>query len=416
MLDAEKSVGGGRKSLENFTLGQLVNRLKGANFLDEWSRATDSDVRGVQMINLEAMTALRNRAFHNDEDLTKGEADFLFYCAQSIVETFHLLPGPEERGHTIDGRATAGHPGQRRQRSRFVDARGFALRPRTRWRILPSGTTGRSVGGLDRELIGKALDRLSTQKDLVALDLGCAGGRLTIDRLNDLSEVSVVLGVDKNEQAVERARAVAPNERFVFEALDIEAPDFETNVQALIPESQRGIDIALAVMTLHHLATPIRVLRALRMLLADHGVIVVRTVDDGLALAFPDETQQASTNLLRCVLAYQALGTAFTAGRSHTGLYRAGFRDISVHYRPAATAGRNEEERRVLFRVMGGHRRASLQEAIDGAVTQGDAGGSARYKAMLASLEEIELDFEDPGFFFCLFAIGGVAFQPSRLT
>lgn len=87
---AELEIGKGIKGIERFTLGELVGIFRKAKFIEAWGRISGKDLSGIQVIDFNQLTKLRNTFIHEGREATHTEAEFLFNCLRIILETFDL--------------------------------------------------------------------------------------------------------------------------------------------------------------------------------------------------------------------------------------------------------------------------------------------------------------------------------------
>lgn len=88
-------------------------------------------------------------------------------------------------------------------------------------------------------------------------------------------------------------------------------------------------------------------------------------------------------------------------------LYRAGFRDITVHVHPTTTVGLPTPERHALFVESFSYRRNYLVRLLEKTPDRADL--RQELATMDATLQELELDFEDDSFFYLEFDVAAIA-------
>ncbi len=79
--------GGGIQSL---TMGEVVHVLREAKFFDSWAQNTGRDLSSLQIIDLDKLTALRNKFAHQDQQASPDEAKLLLQCLKVILSTFEV--------------------------------------------------------------------------------------------------------------------------------------------------------------------------------------------------------------------------------------------------------------------------------------------------------------------------------------
>jgi len=92
IIEAEKkeAKNGRGKSIQYFTMGQLLRIIRETDFFNAWAKATNKDLINIRMINLDALSKLRNELFHLGKKADSSEAHFLFYSLQLIIESFGI--------------------------------------------------------------------------------------------------------------------------------------------------------------------------------------------------------------------------------------------------------------------------------------------------------------------------------------
>jgi hypothetical protein len=203
----EQEIGGGRKTFEDFTMGQLVHVYRASDFLDAWSKATGNQLRGIQMINLDELVRLRNELTHNDKEANHAEAELLFHCVQSILETFGIL----SLEINADGK---GLPSIVSDQAKVVPASPSpapsSLRhdhrsdysPAMRGEMPRLAIQGQRTSAFDCQLFEIAREgRGDSGIGLTGLDIGCADGVVLTDRF-DPQHFSSVIGIDNNKEMV----------------------------------------------------------------------------------------------------------------------------------------------------------------------------------------------------------------------
>lgn len=404
----EEEVGKGR-GFEEFTLGQLVRLLRGTSFLAKWAESTGRSLRGLSVIDLDAVTKLRNAVVHAGHEVTRTEAELLFTSTQVIVESLGLLdPGDavaaETRGALVelsDPSEGPRRPVRREEGSRYEPQRG---REYDRLQI----QADRALG-LDTTMIRHGLHRIGRDR-LAVLDVGCADGRITASRFDGVKEVDLALGIDKSEFLLERARARA-SDRLVFRQIDVEAVTFDQQVGALLADIGRDhFDLVFVAVTLHHLANPIRLLRTLRRFLADDGCVIVRAKDDGARLTYPDHYDRA-TRLIEKTARSPGAADRASGRKLLWQLRRAGLCDIQLFPAVYHTVGMLREERHQLFLESFAFRRNYLAQVVERDPEASDLEAERQLREVDEDLGELELDFEDDNFFYLEMAFGFVAFE-----
>lgn len=402
----EEEIGGGGLGFEDFTLGQLVALFQKTGFLSAWSELSGRDLRGFSIIDLNAIVKMRNALTHVTHQVTRTEAELLFTSSQVIVESLGLLepdtlltetpaaPQQEKSGPPRDAVKARG-----REASRYQPERGMEY---DRLQIQADRTLG-----LDRSMLRSGLDRMG-RDGLLALDLGCGDGRITMSRLAHFDEFELILGMDQSRFLLDKAEKHA-SDRVRFSHQDVEAMDFDERLREALEELGRStIDVVLSTVTLHHLAAPIRVLRTLRTYLAEDGFVAVRAKDDGSRLAYPDREERVS-GLIEATAQSPGVADRTSGRKLYWQLRRAGLCDIEFFPAVYHTVGMGREERHELFLEAFSFRRNYMAQVVERDPSDDEARESLA--EIDRDLDELELDFESEDFFYLELAFGLVAFR-----
>ncbi len=146
----------------------------------------------------------------------------------------------------------------------------------------------RETHNADMPAIRYCLERLPETDRICILDAGCAYGYVTHDRFADLPN-SFVLGVDRSENCLERAREKFSAPNIAYERLDLEGEDFEDELEDLMDKHDiPQFDIIFSSLVIHHLHNPQKFLRRLRRYLKEDGFIIIRGSDDGSIMTYND--------------------------------------------------------------------------------------------------------------------------------
>jgi len=412
VFKVEQEIGKGSKTLDDFTMGQLVHVYRASDFLEAWSKSTGNQLRGIQMINLDEIVHLRNEFTHSSREATRSEADLLFHCVQSILETFGILSlelAVEVSQVPASLNGTSSSTPARRPRS-AEHGHKSAYSPVEHEEVKRLSIQGSRTAHFDHQLFADALEgRPANDARLYGLDIGCADGTVTVDRF-DNPVFSRVLGVDNNEAAIAAAKSKHGGDRFKFACLDMEGVSADADLRECMREQELpGFDIVFAALSLHHLANPIKVLRLARYLMHPGGTVIVRSADDGVKIAYPDPADRLGT-LIDATMRQPGVSDRQHGRKIYHQLYRAGFRDISISIQTTHTDGMSAIDRHALFLESFAYRRNYLLQAVKN--FPDDKRLQDELVEMDSTLEELDLDFEDDSFFYLEMDIAGVARLP----
>lgn len=399
----EAQIGAGNKTVDDFTMGQLVALYRNSGFLGAWSAATGNELRGIGMINLDEMVKLRNSLTHGSHETTRQEAELLFQCVQSILETFGIL-SLESIHNSIE------LPKQQLTQvpeSKKTDKRDTSTyKPEVRTEVKRLAVQSDYMLEFDSRLLDTACKNLP-DRPLVVIDLGCGEGSVTLSRFKS-ERYGTVIGLDRSEPALEVAKAkTSGNSKFHFLQVDVDVEDIEHLVSEKLKELELdGADLIFSAYAIHHLVNPIKNLRTCRYLLGEHGAIVLRSPDDGSEAAWPDPDSNFN-RIMELTKNSPGVSDRIHGRKLYSQLYRAGFRTISLDYNVIDTAGMNPSERSELFGFQFSYRANYLRQALE--IDPQDKQLQSEYSEITSRLEQLELDFEDEGFFYSAVDYGAIA-------
>lgn len=121
------------------------------------------------------------------------------------------------------------------------------------------------------------------------LDIGSNDGAMTYYIHKKLNS-KITIGLEYDSTIVEKANEKYTNENMQFYQVDLEEDSLNDLLKKIT--SENGIekfDILHISMVLLHLKNPFRVLRVLRRFVKSGGKIIIRDIDDGYNVAYPDE-------------------------------------------------------------------------------------------------------------------------------
>ncbi|MCU1405483.1 MAG: trxB2 [Glaciihabitans sp.] len=396
----EIQIGGGTKTLDDFTMGQLVALYRNSGFLKSWSTATGNELRGITMINLDEMVRLRNSLHHGLQEATRNEAELLFQCVQSILETFGIL---SLEAVTADAPPLV-PPAKSREKSSVGEASAYL--PNRAPEVNRLHLQARNIEPFDIALLAAAT-KDSGSGPLVVVDLGSADGYVTKSRFA-ADTYSHVLGIDRNPQMVHEANAsLQPGSKFTFVHADLEDGGLETAIETFLAENNlHSVDLIFSALTLHHLANPIKLLRACRYVLGDAGVVVLRGSDDGSKIAWPDLENNVA-RIIELTLGSSGVSDRLNGRKLYTQLYRAGFRSIDTMHDVQDTAGRSPRERGLMFQDSFAYRADYMARRAEN--EPGNVQLARDLAEMRERLDELEFDFEAESFYYSEMAYAAFA-------
>jgi len=206
---------------------------------------------------------------------------------------------------------------------------------------------GSNNSSFDEAIFEKALSLLEKNSDLVALDIGCADGFVTVDRFGKFECFSKVYAVDNNSTLVSAAKQKYGNERYVFRVANIET---EENILDLL-NHQGGVDFVFLSYTLHHLADPLVVLSKVKKIIKPNGVLVARSIDDGCKLFYSSNHLNSLNEAFNKLMQLSKYEGDRNHGRKlYYQLKLSGFNEIQMHYQIKDTIGMSGQDKAKTFK------------------------------------------------------------------
>ena len=182
----------------------------------------------------------------------------------------------------------------------------------------------------------------------VVLDIGCGNGQMMLQKnLN----FAFYLGVDMNKNQIEKAKGKYHTQDVYFYVDDVESDEFVDNVLSNIKlNGVKKFDIINISMVLLHLKKPEELLKKVKHILSDNGVLIIRDIDDGLNFAFPDPEHWFEKVYEICDHDEQS-GNRRTGRQIYNNLIISGFTDIRLEHQGFSSIGMNLDEKEEFFQM-----------------------------------------------------------------
>lgn len=193
---------------------------------------------------------------------------------------------------------------------------------------------------------------LAGEEGLAVLDLGSNDGACLMARLGNAPQVSSILGLEFNEDAVKMANEAYGSDSVEFVACDVEDRDQLTSTLSsyLSERGLEGFDLVNVSMLVLHLKKPFQLLSRVKRFMRPGGRIFLRDIDDGENLAYPDP-DKAFDRVFR-ICSYLDTSGFRESGRQIPGfLKKAGYRDIVLEKNGLTTIGLDQDGRSALFQT-----------------------------------------------------------------
>ena len=182
------------------------------------------------------------------------------------------------------------------------------------------------------------------------LDVGCGVGDMLISKIGN-RPISAYLGIDRSERQIAQAKEKHEKTGHHFLVCDIEGDGFLQALQQKMEEAGiSAFDVINISMVLLHLVNPTALLKALRPLLSENGILIVRDIDDGINFAAPDP-HNAFERIYKICENDEQSGNRRTGRQVFVCLSQAGYRDIRLEKQGLSSVGMTREEKEVLFNM-----------------------------------------------------------------
>ncbi len=188
---------------------------------------------------------------------------------------------------------------------------------------------------------------INKDKKYNVLDVGCAYGFVGTSRFRGES-FSNIIGIDKNEKCILKAREITDDSRFSYYLADIESDEFDEKIESIMSENQiEKFDVIYVALVIHHLKEPIKFLKKAKKLLSQEGVIIVRGSDDGSKLAYNDNGLMKK--IIDLTLAVSDVSDRYNGRKIFSQLKKAGFTEVNIFSYMRDISSLDFDERENLF-------------------------------------------------------------------
>lgn len=194
-------------------------------------------------------------------------------------------------------------------------------------------------------------DRIKTiYEKLYILDVGSSSGDLIMDRLGKCDKVEKLIGLEYSEEVVQNANSTygVPG-KIQFYNVDIESQEFCSRLKEIMTEHGiEGFNVINISMVLLHLKTPYKLLKNIRQFLTKDGLLVIKDIDDGYNIVYPDEKGEFNRVMEICSR-NETSGYRKSGRQIYTLLGRAGYKNIKLEKLGLTTIGMDYDEREAIF-------------------------------------------------------------------
>ena len=242
---------------------------------------------------------------------------------------------------------------------------------------------------------------LDSYDELYVLDIGSNNGDFIMDRIGKSEKVKLLVGLEYDAESVKTANEkYGENGRIAFFEQNVEDVDLGDRLSAILDnmraEQFNVINISMIIL---HMKTPYRLLKSLRKFLARGGTVVIKDIDDGFNIAYPDEGGDFERVVGICK-ANETSGYRHSGRQIYTLLRHAGYRDVCLEKQGLSTIGMDYDERSALFDTYFSFILEDLKIMLDR--YPNDKQIQNDYKWYLNIYEDLEERFQDDAFFFNL--------------
>ena len=199
----------------------------------------------------------------------------------------------------------------------------------------------------DREVYDRVC---SSYDELRVLDVGSNTGAFVTDRIVKRGNVVKLIGLEFDEGFVESSNAKFGEEgRIKFFQQNVEDEEFPDRLEEFMEEmGVESFNVVNISMLILHLKSPYKMLKAIRRYIEKGATIIVKDIDDGFNVAYPDDdgSIQRVYNICR---KSRTSGYRNSGRQIYTLLMRAGYRDVRLEKMGISTPGMDYEKRSALY-------------------------------------------------------------------
>ena len=238
---------------------------------------------------------------------------------------------------------------------------------------------------------------LKGKSNLNVLDLGSGNGTTIMTRLGNRPEVKKIIGLEKSQELVNQANEKYGSERVKFYQMDVECDDFEEKLLEIMDENDiEAFDFVNVLSLLSYLNKTSRLFKNIKKVASEGSVIIIRNIDDGLNMAFPDEDgdfKNAMALLQLCV----SNGYRFDGREIYNILQIRGYKDIVLESLAINTVGMSIEEKEAFFATVFGFAKKGIKDELLAHPDSIDL--QEKYQWLNQVYDKLEEKFMNPAFF-----------------
>ncbi len=340
----DKSIG-----IDTFSFGQVIGLYKKSNFFSILERSTNRDYSMLRAINFELINDLRNASAHmvKQIDIIYGNAEYVYSSLKIFLATLGYAEFEKYLGEMVSKRISHSNTVNNIQNNTTE-----VERTSNKYDVMDKKEKRRIAfqRRITRKHDVKSISSVIEKKESVAiLDIGCNDGSLILDRVDGMTNISAIVGVDSNEEMISNNINRCDKNNVFYICSDCEKDDFLDDIQDLMKEKKiEKFDLIVLSMILLHVKNPFKLLKNARALLKADGSLYIRDMDDGLTVAFPDDKNLVSRALdISNRVPYT--GYRHCGRQVYSILKKCGFREVEIVEEIIDTVNMNFDERNMLF-------------------------------------------------------------------
>lgn len=193
---------------------------------------------------------------------------------------------------------------------------------------------------------------LNGKHDLTVLDIGCGNGAALMSRLGNRCEVKKIIGIEYDRASVDNANITYSGTNASFYCLDAESDSFRDDLKKIMEENEiEAFDLVNMLAVMAHLKSPYKVLRAIHSYCKEGAQILIRNIDDGLNICYPDDNRHFE-RMLAMLAKCETTGYRRSGREVYTLLRRSGYRNIRLERNGLNTIGMSYADRCAFFEIV----------------------------------------------------------------
>lgn len=251
----------------------------------------------------------------------------------------------------------------------------------------------------------------SSYDELRVLDIGSNTGAFVNDRIVKRGNVVKLIGLEFDRGFVDSSNAKYGEEgRIKFFEQNVEDEDFDERLQDYMDELDvESFNVVNISMLILHLKSPYKMLKAIRRFLDRGATVIVKDIDDGFNVAYPDEDGSIQRIYNICKKS-RTSGYRNSGRQIYTLLMRSGYRNVCFEKMGISTPGMDYEKRSALFDTYFSFILEELKIYVK--ANPEDKRAVKDLEWYDAIYEDLEAKFQDENFFFNL---GFVLFTAKKI-